>query len=156
MLPRNCCSDLFALLANRQIALSSFLPMRTTTIVTGVLLFLLGPLFFLLGAAGHRSFTAFIPSIFGVIILACGLIATTPKKTKMALHIAVVVALLGFLGSLFGKNGLSVPGWIAALTGNSADPRAAFSQMLMFLFCGFYVVRSVLWFLGNRASRSAA
>ena len=126
--------------------------MRTTTIVTGVLVFLLGPIFFALGGE-HKSLTAFIPSIFGIALIACGASAKTVKSTKIAMHIAVVVALLGAIGSLFGKKGLSVPGWIAALTGQSTSPLASFSQMLLFLLCGFFIVRSVLWFLGNRAAK---
>lgn len=129
--------------------------MRTTTIVTGVLLFLIGPLSFIFGGM-HFKAGSLIASVFGAALLACGLASTSTKSTKIASHIAVVVALLGFLGSLFGKGGLAFPNWVAALSGRSADPTAAISQMLIFFLCGFFVVRSVLWFLGNRSSRSAA
>ncbi len=125
--------------------------MRTTTIVTGALLFLLGPLFFSLGGA-HKSFTAFIPSLFGIALLVCGARATTPKATKMALHIAVVVAFLGLLGSL-----RFVSKWPALFAGGGfANNLGAISGLLMFLLCGFFVARSVLWFIGNRSGRKAA
>ncbi len=129
--------------------------MRTTTIVTGALLFLVGPLSFVLGGM-HFKPGSLIASVFGAALLACGLASTSTKSTKIASHIAVVVALLGFLGSLFGKGGLAFPRWIEALSGRSAEPWTALSQMMVFLLCGFFVVRSVLWFLGNRASRGAA
>jgi len=127
--------------------------MKTTTIVVGALLFLLGPLSYLLGGMHFKAGSA-IASAFGIALLACGLASTSPKSTKMAMHIAVVLALLGFLGSLMGKGGLAIPGWIAALTGRSLDPMTAFSQMAVCALCGFFVVRSVLWFLGNRAGRT--
>ncbi len=130
-------------------------PMRTTTVVTGVLLFLLGPLSFILGGM-HFKAGSLIASVFGVVLLACGLASTSTKSTKIASHIAVVVAFLGCIGSLIGKGALAIPKWIAALTGKSADPITSISQMLVFLLCGFFVVKSVLWFLGNRASRGAA
>lgn len=127
--------------------------MRTTTIVTGILLFLIGPVFFVLGGA-TKSFTAFIPSFFGIALIACGASATTVKSTKIAMHIAVVVAFLGILGTgrFFSK-------WGPLLTGGQLTHSAKLSStsgLLMFLLCGFFVVRSVLWFLGNRAARAAA
>lgn len=125
--------------------------MRTTTIVTGVLLFLLGPIFFAMGGE-HKSPTAFIPSIFGIALIACGALATTPKATKMAMHIAVVVAFLGLLGSM-----RFVSKWPALFAGGAlANNLGALSGLLLFLLCGFFVVRSVLWFLGNRSARGAA
>jgi len=131
-----------------------FTPMRTTTIVTGLLLFLLAPLAFVLDKTIKAG--SIIAAVLGLLLVACGLASTTVKSTKIAAHVAVVVGLLGFIGSLFGKGGLAFPNWIAALSGKSPDPHAAFSQMAVFLLCGFFVVRSVLWFLGNRSSRKAA
>ena len=127
--------------------------MRTTTIVTGVLLFLLGPIFFVLGGA-TKSFTSFIPSIFGILLIACGASATTVKSTKIAMHIAVLVAFLGILGTgrFFSK-------WGPLLTGGQMTESAKLSStsgLLMFLLCGFFLVRSVLWFLGNRAAKPIA
>ena len=68
----------------------------------GSLLFLLGPIFYLLGDASHRSPTAFIPSLFGIIIVVCGLMAKNPARRKAAMHGAAGFALLGLLGSLRG------------------------------------------------------
>ncbi len=122
--------------------------MRTTTLVTGLLLFLLGPIFFALGGA-HKSPTAFIPSIFGIALLVCGALATTTKATKMAMHIAVVFAFLGMLGSM-----RFVSKWPSLLSGGDLSTKLGpLSGLLLFLLCGFYVVRSVLWFLGNRAAK---
>lgn len=73
--------------------------MPISAIVTGAILFALGPIFYLLGEPGHRSLTAFIPSVFGFMILACGLAAQSPARTKAAMHAAVGIALLGALGS---------------------------------------------------------
>ncbi len=125
--------------------------MRTTTIVTGLLLFLLGPIFYAMGGQ-VKSFTAFIPSIFGVALLVCGFLSTTPKSTKMAMHIAVLAATLGVVGSM-----RFVSKWPALFSGGAvANNLGALSGLLLFLLCGFFVVRSVLWFLGNRSNRKAA
>ena len=125
--------------------------MKTTTLVTGILLFLLGPIFFALGGE-HKSFTAFIPSIFGIALIVCGALATTPKATKMAMHIAVVVAFLGLLGSL-----RFVSKWPSLLSGGDLSTKLGpLSGLLLFLLCGFFVVRSVMWFLGNRTAGRAA
>ena len=48
---------------------------------------------------GKKSPTALIPAFFGLPILACGVIALNPSRRKHAMHGAVTVGLLGFLGS---------------------------------------------------------
>ncbi|RYG75108.1 hypothetical protein EON80_01710 [bacterium] len=120
--------------------------------ICGALLFALGPIFYFLGEPGHRSPTAFIPSLFGVFILAFGLAAKTPSRTKAAMHGAVGFAFLGLLGSLMGAKK-----WPLILTGQTelvARPLAAWSQLLMFAICLVFVVLSVNWFIKNRRAKS--
>lgn len=49
-------------------------------------------------ASESRSFTAFIPAIFGAIMTLFGLIGRKESARKHAMHGAAVIALLGLLG----------------------------------------------------------
>ena len=75
------------------------------TVVFSALLLLLGVGFYL--GTGMKSATALIPTYFGLILGLCGLLARTPRSTKIAMHVAVVVALLGALAPM----GMVVSRW---------------------------------------------
>jgi hypothetical protein len=124
--------------------------MPNLAVLCGALLIALGPVFFFLGDSSHRSPTAFIPSLFGIFILAFGLAAKAPSRTKAAMHGAVGFALLGLLGSLRG-----LPKWPKILTGQPVEtPLAAWSTLLMFAICLFFMVSSVKWFIANRRAKA--
>jgi hypothetical protein len=72
---------------------------QTSVIVGGVLV--------MLGAVGYVitdmvSLTALIPAAFGLVIILLGIMAYRPSRTKLAMHIAMVVALVGIVGSAGG------------------------------------------------------
>jgi len=72
--------------------------MQRTAIIIGIVLILLG-----LGAyfgTGMESWTALIPSIIGAVIAGCGAAARSPGIRKHAMHAAVLVAVIGVVGSL--------------------------------------------------------
>ena len=118
-----------------------------SAILTGIALLALGPIFYFLGDLGHRSFTAFIPSIFGVVILLCGLVALKPTMNKMAMHAAVGFGIVGLLGGL--ARGL--PKWGGLLNGSLVDGRlAAISTLLMFIICLLFVFTSISRFIAMR------
>jgi hypothetical protein len=73
--------------------------MAKITIVTGVLLILLGLACYLY--TGHQYPTSLIPSAFGILLVALGSMAETPvqRRRMLAMHIAVTVGLLGFLAT---------------------------------------------------------
>jgi hypothetical protein len=73
--------------------------MAKITIVTGVLLILLGLASYLY--TGHQYPTSLIPSAFGILLVAFGSMAETPiqRRRMLAMHIAVTVGLLGFLAT---------------------------------------------------------
>src|SRR6202046_2240567 len=73
--------------------------MAKITIVTGVLLILLGLASYLY--TGHQYPTSLIPSAFGILLVAFGSMAETPvaKRRMLFMHIAVTVGLLGFLAT---------------------------------------------------------
>ena len=94
--------------------------------------------------------TALIPAAFGLVIALAGLMARDAGKRKHAMHAAVVVALLGFLGSV---RGLLRIGEVFA--GTAARPAAVVSQAIMALLTLGYIVIAVRSFIQARANRRA-
>ena len=73
--------------------------MAKVTILFGVLLFLLGVVVWV--ATGRHAPTALIPAYVGIVLSILGLLARTEnqKRRMLVMHIAVTLALLGFLGT---------------------------------------------------------
>ena len=63
------------------------------TKVTGLLLILLGGLGYYL----YETFTVLIPIILGSLIFILGLVACYTNKQRMAIHIAVMLTVLGLV-----------------------------------------------------------
>ena len=119
--------------------------MAPVTIIFGALLILLGAIpFFMTGAK-----TALIPAYVGAILLVLGAIALSPKARKHAMHLAVIVGLLGFLASAGRLIG-------ALASGKTPTTLAATSLGLMALLTGVYVVMCVRSFIAARRARLAA
>lgn len=74
--------------------------MPTTAIIFGLIFILQGVLTYFVSES--KSFTAFIPSIIGALLLICGVIARNPNLRKHAMHGAAMVGLIGVLGGLRG------------------------------------------------------
>lgn len=114
--------------------------MSGRAIATGALLMALGLLFYTLaaresGAGKPPSPTAMIPAIFGLPILACGLIGRQATRRKHAMHGAATFALLGAIGGLSSR-----AKWPLILTGQNVErPLAAWETLLMFLICAGFV-----------------
>ena len=124
--------------------------MPLSAIVTGAALISLGPIFYLLGESSQRHFTAFIPSLFGFIILILGLVAVKPERTKSAMHAAVGFALLSALGAL----AMGGSKWPALLSGQlNYRPLAALAMLVMFVICALFVALSVNRFIQMRRAR---
>jgi hypothetical protein len=120
--------------------------MASTTVALGVALIVLGLAgYFLTDAA---SLTALIPAAFGIVIVLAGLIGREERRRKHAIHVAVVVALLGFLGSV---RGLLQIGDVFA--GTAARPAAVISQAVMAVLTLGYVILAVRSFIAARQSR---
>jgi hypothetical protein len=99
-----------------------------------------------------RSITALIPAFIGVILLISGLVAMNEGLRKHAMHLAVLIGLLGFLaGAGRGTMGLSKM--------VSGDPSLNYRSMtfvwLMALLCGLFVILCVNSFIQARKRRSA-
>ena len=70
--------------------------MYAVTILFGVLLVATGVTVFINTGAP----TALIPAVLGGILMVCGILASNEARRMMAMHIAVMVGLLGFIGSI--------------------------------------------------------
>jgi hypothetical protein len=99
---------------------------------------------------GMESPTALIPALFGLILVICGIIARNPDRRKMAMHIAVAVSLLGFLGSFRGLIGL------ARMAGGEAvmRPNAVIAQAVMAVLTLLFTILGVRSFINARRNRS--
>lgn len=121
--------------------------------------FLIGFLLVLVGiggygiahSQGHASPTALIPSIIGGLILLCAILAIFKESLrKHAMHAALLIAVLGMLGTVMGVIKL-----ITLITSGSVDrPLAAVSQTVTFVLCLAFVIFGVRSFIAARRARS--
>ena len=123
--------------------------MARFTIIVGIFLIALGVLGY--SMTGRESVTALIPAFFGLPLGILGWIGLQPERVKLTMHIAVVVALIGLIGSSRGV----VPFIEMIGGGEVARPGAVVAQTLMALVCALYVVASVRSFIQARLRRRA-
>lgn len=125
--------------------------MPTTTIFCGVLLILIGIVGYGYGMiGGAASPTALIPAILGLILAILGILAKAKEDLrKHIMHAAVVVGLLGFLGT--ASSFLKIP---ALLNGTAERPAAVAAQLATALVCVFFVVLCVKSFADARRNRA--
>lgn len=122
--------------------------MQNFTIATGVFLVLVGVVSYV--ATGAASLTAFIPSAFGALLALCGQLGKDPTKTKLVMHLAVLLALLGFFGSVQG-----IPATLALLSGGEvARPGAAVARAVMAITLVIFIVAAVRSFIQARRARA--
>ncbi|QDT15652.1 hypothetical protein [Alienimonas californiensis] len=96
-----------------------------------------------------KSPTAFIPGGFGLVLIVCGLIARTGLKAlKIAMHIAALVGLLGFLA------GAGRLGMVLAKGGGSTLGMVSLAAMAV--ICAVFLVLCVKSFRDARKRREAA
>ena len=119
------------------------------TLGLGVVLVVVGLAGYVL--TGGVSLTALIPAAFGVVIAIAGLIARDAGKRMHAMHAAVLVALLGFLGSVRGLLQIG-----DVFNGTAARPPAVIAQSIMAVLTLAYLVVAVRSFIKARASRGRA
>ena len=124
--------------------------MATTTIGFGVVLIILGLAGYF--GSGMASPTALIPAAFGLLLAIFGAMAKDDKKRKLAMHIAVTVGLLGFLGSVSGL--FKLPALLSG--GDVARPAAVISQSIMAVLMAIFVGMCVKSFIDARRSRAGA
>ena len=112
-------------------------------IMQGFFLIVIGIIFYLF-PEDKQSVTALIPSFIGLGLLIPGYLAYTNENMKMhAMHAAVLVSLMGTLGGAMG-----LPDMIA---GDFNRPTIA--RLLLLIFCGEYMIFSIMSFRAARIKR---
>jgi fluoride ion exporter CrcB/FEX len=124
--------------------------LATTTIGFGVVLVVLGVGGYFV--TDRVSPTALIPAAFGLLLIIFGALAREEKRRKLAMHIAVTVGLLGFLGTVSGL--VDLPTLISG--GMVARPGAVISKSIMAVLMAVYVGMCVKSFIDARRRRAAA
>lgn len=119
--------------------------MPKIAITFGILLCVLGVGAFI--GTGAKAPTALIPAYFGAPIILCGLIATKPNLRMHAMHGAVLIGLVGVIGSAIRV--------IKGLTDGIKLPVAFACQVIMLLLTGVFVALCVKSFIDARRSRNA-
>lgn len=122
--------------------------MPATTIALGAALLVLGLAGY--GLSGAASLTALIPAAFGLLLIVTGLLARDGRRRMHAMHAAVLVALLGFLGSFRGLLRIG-----EVFDGTAVRPAAIIAQTIMALLTLGYVVVAVRSFIQARRARRA-
>ena len=118
--------------------------MASTAIWFGRIFILIGLIGYVYGLSeGAASFTALIPAFFGIVIMACGHFGMTESRRKLMMHIAVTVALLGFVAGLIAFFRKGMPETIGA---------GAISQLAMVIVCLAFVLLGVRSFIAARTT----
>lgn len=122
--------------------------MAKLTIVYGVIFIFMG----LYGYFGisSESVTALIPAFFGIPLLVLGWLGLNEKYLKHTMHIAAVLNLLGFAGTISG-----LIKFIKMLGGaETARPAAVTVQAIMAVLCLVFLIFAVKSFIDARKNRS--
>jgi hypothetical protein len=121
--------------------------MAKVTIGFGVGLIALGVVGYI--GSGADSITALIPSFFGLVLAGLGWAARSTARRAAVMHVAVLLAVIGILGSIGGL--LDLPDLVA---GDDVDrPWAVAVQSIMALALLVYVVLAVRSFVAARRAR---
>jgi hypothetical protein len=99
--------------------------------------------------SGAVSVTALIPAFVGVLLLIAALVGRrSDKARKVAMHTALVIALLAALGALRNVFGLG-----DLIAGTAERPAAVITSTIMFLLLVAYLAAGVRSFVKARATR---
>lgn len=121
--------------------------MPTTAIICGVILILIGVVGYVNGAMHDKaSVTALIPAFIGVLLALLGAVSGAKVSLrKHLMHVAVVVALLGFIATA-GR-------LVSKLSELTMSP-AVISQASTALVCLAFVILAIRSFAAARANRT--
>jgi len=119
--------------------------MGRVTVVFGLFLAVVGAGFFL--GTESKSVTALIPSVFGLLFIILGALASWDIARKHVMHFAAMIGLIGFI----------LPLWraIKALAGGGEFSPAVIEQLVMAVTCLVFVGLCVKSFIDARRNRKA-
>jgi thiol:disulfide interchange protein len=120
--------------------------MSGVTVKVGVGLIVLGVAGYF--ASGMVSPTALIPAAFGAVLAGLGAAARSDARRQTMMHLAMLVALLGIIGSFGGV--LALP---ALASGTAERPAAVIARAAMALLLIWYLTMGVRSFLEARRAR---
>jgi multisubunit Na+/H+ antiporter MnhF subunit len=118
------------------------------TRVTGAVLIVIGVAGYAITAGA--SLTALLPTVLGLPVLGLGVWAGDETRRRTAIHAALVLALLGFLGTLM--NVVQLPAVLSG--GEVARPQAVVVSSLTALVCAVYLGVGVRSFVAARRGDS--
>jgi hypothetical protein len=96
--------------------------------------------------SGMVSLTAMIPSFFGIVFLAGGILAEKEKMRKHVMHVVVLIAVLALFGTFRG-----LTGFIGYLGGAELErPLASGIQALMAVLMIGYIAVAIKSFVNAR------
>jgi hypothetical protein len=122
--------------------------MTRLTVVIGSVLVVLGVVGY--AATAAASVTALIPSLVGVLMLLCAAAARKPGWHRHGIHAALVVALLGALGTLMNVVRIG-----EVFAGTAERPAAVIESTVMFVLLVGYLVMGVRSFVAARRTGAA-
>jgi hypothetical protein len=120
--------------------------MAPITLLFALAYILLGLGGFILTGSTHK--TALIPCAFGVLFVLFGLLAFKEKLRKHAMHAAVLIALLAFVGT--AKALAHLP---ELFNGTAEKPASIITQSLNAGFSILYIILAVRSFIQARRAR---
>lgn len=123
--------------------------MLALTTWTGGILVAVGVIAYIV--SGAVSVTALIPAFFGVLLLIAALVARQWEAAhKHAMHAALLVALLGALGSLMNVVKIG-----DLFSGTAERPAAIITSIIMFVILVAYLVAGVRSFIAARSAQKS-
>lgn len=117
--------------------------MTGTTRLVGLLLAVLGLVSYV--ATGRTSVTALIPAFFGVALLGLAWIARNEAARRHAMHVGMVVALVGILGTAS-----------RLVRATDVTRPATMAQILMALLLVWYLAKGIQSFRAARLARAGS
>ena len=122
--------------------------MARLSIILGIILILLG-LFSYFGISSE-SITALIPTFIGIPMLVLGLLALKEKYRKHTMHIAAVLMLIGFGGTVSG-----LIKFFRMIGGEVFErPSAITVQAIMAVLCLAFLILAIKSFIDARRKKS--
>lgn len=118
--------------------------MPATTRLVGMILAVLGLVSYL--GTGRTSITALIPAFFGIVFLAMASVARSESMRKHVMHLAMVVALVGIIGTASRL--------VPALGAGEFTRPAVLAQLATVLVLAWYLGKGIRSFRDARRARA--